>query len=214
MTYVIFENKEKQYQDWLRSNPDGYVLNTTKNISVEYMPLHCSACLKISKYMINMAKDAFTGQQYIKICSTNPEELFKWIRQKGGKGFTKLCSTCNPLVDKLYQLQIEFEEGVQESISLTSNERKKRLSSATKKPESIIVLTRIFKRNPDVVAEVLHRANGSCEKCGKNAPFNRASNGTPYLEVHHSIRLSDGGDDSVTNAVALCPNCHRKTHYG
>jgi 5-methylcytosine-specific restriction protein A len=26
--------------------------------------------------------------------------------------------------------------------------------------------------------------------------------------------LSDGGRDTVDNAVALCPNCHRECHHG
>jgi len=69
-------------------------------------------------------------------------------------------------------------------------------------------------RNPDVIAEVLERANGICEYCGNPAPFNRASDGTPYLEIHHKKPLSQGGDDSVENAVALCPNCHREDHFG
>ncbi|WP_415874108.1 HNH endonuclease [Domibacillus aminovorans] len=45
--------------------------------------------------------------------------------------------------------------------------------------------------------------------CGHEAPFLHASNGTPYLEVHHVIPLSKGGDDTVVNAQSLCPNCHR-----
>jgi 5-methylcytosine-specific restriction protein A len=32
--------------------------------------------------------------------------------------------------------------------------------------------------------------------------------------VHHRIPLAKGGEDSVDNAVAVCPNCHRKGHYG
>ena len=72
----------------------------------------------------------------------------------------------------------------------------------------------VFKRNPDVIAEVLERASGKCEYCNKPAPFKRASDGTPYLEVHHEIFLSQGGDDSVDNAVALCPNCHKEAHFG
>ncbi|TDA69847.1 HNH endonuclease signature motif containing protein, partial [Halomonas marinisediminis] len=36
---------------------------------------------------------------------------------------------------------------------------------------------------------------------------------TPFLEVHHLIRLKDGGPDTVENCAALCPNCHRKLHY-
>ena len=74
--------------------------------------------------------------------------------------------------------------------------------------------TSIFKRNPDVVADVLINANGFCQKCNKAAPFVKRKDGTPYLEVHHKLKLADGGDDTVENAIALCPNCHRKMHFG
>ncbi|MFM0350878.1 HNH endonuclease [Paraburkholderia sp. RL17-347-BIC-D] len=26
--------------------------------------------------------------------------------------------------------------------------------------------------------------------------------------------LAQGGPDTVANAIALCPNCHRERHYG
>ncbi|WP_409033890.1 HNH endonuclease [Pseudomonas sp. JUb42] len=26
--------------------------------------------------------------------------------------------------------------------------------------------------------------------------------------------IADGGLDTLENAVALCPNCHRASHYG
>jgi 5-methylcytosine-specific restriction protein A len=32
------------------------------------------------------------------------------------------------------------------------------------------------------------------------------------LEVHHIQWLSNDGDDTIDNIVALCPNCHRKMH--
>lgn len=81
----------------------------------------------------------------------------------------------------------------------------------------------VYPRNPDVVAEVLDRAKGFCECCKKPAPFNRKEKqnkdnpeykSEPYLEVHHKIFLSQGGGDTVENAEALCPNCHREKHYG
>lgn len=72
----------------------------------------------------------------------------------------------------------------------------------------------VFKRNPDVVAEVLIRAKGKCESCGKPAPFKRRKDDKPYLEVHHKVFLSNGGDDTVENAEALCPNCHKEKHFG
>ncbi|AWV01316.1 hypothetical protein DM992_11800 [Burkholderia sp. JP2-270] len=53
-----------------------------------------------------------------------------------------------------------------------------------------------------------------CGGCGKPAPFQRKSTGRPYLEVHHVLPLAQGGHDTVANAIALCPNCHREQHYG
>lgn len=69
-----------------------------------------------------------------------------------------------------------------------------------------------FVRDPQVVAWVLEVANGSCESCKSSAPFLK-EDATPYLEVHHIKWLSQGGSDTVSNAVALCPNCHRRLHY-
>lgn len=93
-------------------------------------------------------------------------------------------------------------------------QRLARLAVAQKKPTEILVLSSNFRRNPDVVAEVLERAAGKCEECFHAAPFIRKSDDTPYLEVHHRLPLAKGGEDTVENAIGLCPNCHRKGHFG
>lgn len=111
-------------------------------------------------------------------------------------------------VDRAFQLELA------ESLHLSAFDRKKRLQNAPKVPQSMQVLSRAFRRNPDVVAEVLVRANGICERCKSVAPFTRASDGSPYLEVHHRITLATGGEDTVENAIAICPNCHRYLHLG
>jgi 5-methylcytosine-specific restriction enzyme A len=56
------------------------------------------------------------------------------------------------------------------------------------------------------------RSLGICEGCGQPAPFLNAK-GEPFLEVHHVKHLVDGGTDRISNAVALCPNCHRRCHH-
>lgn len=66
-------------------------------------------------------------------------------------------------------------------------------------------------RNPWVSELAQRRANGYCQLCNKPAPFTKA-NGRPYLETHHIVWLSEGGEDTLANTVALCPNCHRKMH--
>ncbi|WP_409364452.1 HNH endonuclease [Burkholderia sp. Bp9090] len=42
--------------------------------------------------------------------------------------------------------------------------------------------------------------------------FSRAD-GFPFSRSHHLRKLVDGGSDTVTNAVAVCPNCHRRLHF-
>ena len=69
-----------------------------------------------------------------------------------------------------------------------------------------------YERDPKVVLWVLNNSNGICECCDKKAPFLNKE-GKPFLEVHHVKYLAFRGSDLITNAVALCPNCHRKIHY-
>ncbi len=66
-------------------------------------------------------------------------------------------------------------------------------------------------RDPFVSEHVKRRAKGLCDLCNMPAPF-KDKNNKPYLESHHVKWLADGGEDTIDNAVALCPNCHRKMH--
>lgn len=111
-------------------------------------------------------------------------------------------------------IDASLEGEIKKSLSDSATARTERLAYASKLPDTIQVISRAFRRNADVVAEVLLRANGICEECHSPAPFLRAADNTPYLEVHHRIMLSAGGQDTVANAVAVCPNCHRKLHFG
>ncbi|RQR71852.1 HNH endonuclease [Burkholderia sp. Bp9015] len=82
----------------------------------------------------------------------------------------------------------------------------------SKTPEKSTSTTSSFVRNLQVKAWVLERANGTCEACDQPAPFLGADD-FPFLEVHHLRKLADDGSDTVTNAVAVCPNCHRRLHF-
>lgn len=110
--------------------------------------------------------------------------------------------------------KLNFQIHISKSLLDDDAERHQRLINAPKFPEKNYRVVIDYNRNPDVVAETLKRANGMCEQCGENSPFIRKSDNTPYLEVHHIVPLSNGGEDSVANTKALCPNCHRKMHFG
>jgi 5-methylcytosine-specific restriction protein A len=79
------------------------------------------------------------------------------------------------------------------------------------KPGYSYTKTKVYQRSEYVIEAVLRRAKGVCELCQCNAPFIK-KDGTAYLEVHHIKQLAKGGSDRINNAVALCPNCHRKIH--
>jgi 5-methylcytosine-specific restriction protein A len=71
----------------------------------------------------------------------------------------------------------------------------------------------VWRRSNAVRRYVLVRADGRCEGCGIAAPFVRVD-GSPYLEPHHTRRLTDSGPDHPAHVIALCPTCHSRVHYG
>ncbi|RQS11413.1 HNH endonuclease [Burkholderia sp. Bp9002] len=111
-------------------------------------------------------------------------------------------------------VQDELTTKIEKSLELPDDELERRARQAPKKPARLSARTTVFDRDPNVIALVLRRAQGCCQECGDSAPFMRKKDGTPYLEVHHRVPLALGGDDSLENAIALCPNCHRRMHFG
>ncbi|MTV47714.1 HNH endonuclease [Heliobacillus mobilis] len=86
-----------------------------------------------------------------------------------------------------------------------------RAKSSSGKASKRTASTTVYERD-EFIAELAKRnARGICQLCDQSAPFVDKKN-KPYLEVHHIIWLSKGGNDSIENTVALCPNCHRKMH--
>jgi len=169
-------------------------LIAVRNMERLETPIHVSSFVKLSDGEPLKPRTTAGGWAYVK-------EIPQWVG-----------SIPNTVIgDELHQ---EMEKRVSTAIGRTKEARARRLESAPKMPEPIQIISKGFKRNPDVIAEVLLRANGRCENCGKEAPFKRAKDGTPYLEVHHKIMLSQGGEDTVENAIATCPNCHRMLHFG
>jgi 5-methylcytosine-specific restriction endonuclease McrA len=80
-----------------------------------------------------------------------------------------------------------------------------------KAPRKVETKTQSFKCDPRVRAYVRRAAHGRCELCKHRAPF-KTDKGIPFLEVHHVKPLAKRGSDRITNAVGVCPNCHRSLH--
>lgn len=110
---------------------------------------------------------------------------------------------------KLVTPVVAFEIAVREDL------KKKQLPvpRGNHDPKTVPSTITQYQRDASVKAWVLKQADGICESCSQPAPFS-GSDGFPYLEVHHVRQLAENGSDTIDNAVAVCPNCHRELHYG
>lgn len=138
---------------------------------------------------------------------------YKWIlygeaprESIWSEGITIASVVSGPLLD-IYDVGLESKI----SQALTS---KKSIDNINSTPLTTEITIDVTFHDPNIIASVLDRAKGHCELCQAKAPFLKKSDGTPYLEIHHNKSLCDGGSTSVENIIALCPNCHRKIHFG
>jgi len=69
-----------------------------------------------------------------------------------------------------------------------------------------------YTRSQKIRNAVIERANGRCEECGMLGFLK--PDGSRFLETHHIISLSEQGSDQMHNVIALCPNDHRRAHFG
>jgi hypothetical protein len=215
--------KEKADLKELYANRHGISVSRDKGNRVREETVY--SCTQIGKYLTShfegvRPNDLMMWVGYIDVQSDHSEQ---WIMrpeirlaiEKLGwfpmPAAPKMPGT--PVLKTMDEVLWELEVGTTASISGDRTARLKRLLDAPAKPQQLNVVATIFRRNPDVVAEALYRAAGNCECCAEPAPFLRASDKSPYLEVHHRVPLSRNGDDTLENAIAVCPNCHREQHY-
>jgi 5-methylcytosine-specific restriction enzyme A len=108
---------------------------------------------------------------------------------------------------------VQAKETAREKIAkkLSNEELAKRAKHASRKSKSRKVTTKTYERDAYVSEYAKRWANGICQLCEKPAPF-KNKQGEPHLHTHHIEWLSRGGEDSIYNTVAICPNCHDRMH--
>jgi len=207
----------KNYSDNMSSKGIDYDFpNTNRNGSHDQNEIQAlKNCFesKIPLFVISKASNQKLRNVHIGLVQTfdeiNAKAFIRFVAQD------KLFPTANETIkESQAEYKVTFENQVNESLDDSSENRQRRLASRSTKPKVVYRLVQDYRRDPDVVAEALYRAEGFCEKCKEKAPFIKRSNGEPYLEVHHIIPLSQGGLDSIENVISLCPNCHREIHFG
>ena len=191
MAYMDMQKKEMRNEHYIKKN---YYINLSERFgrtekAFEYRMQN------ISYVMSLMGRRWISGLKPAKNVGTNQIEIIERLISK--------------VEGKNYVGQAIFEALVRVYANKNSSIKPK----GEKSPSPITGQVTRYPRDPKVKAWVINEANGYCENCDSKAPF-YTFDGVPFLEVHHLKHLADGGSDTVTNTVALCPNCHREFHYG
>lgn len=88
------------------------------------------------------------------------------------------------------------------------------------RPEPIIVNNiKRYRRNLLEVRKAKKFASYICEYDNNHVTFLNNYDNKPYIEAHHLIPMATQGlfqynIDFADNIICLCPNCHRRIHYG
>jgi hypothetical protein len=95
---VEFNSDDEPYLAWLGAHPAGYVLNTERAHSPEYMVLHRANCPSISVLVPPARPGGFTERDYVKVCADSVADLSAWVRLHGrpSGSFSERCPRCNP----------------------------------------------------------------------------------------------------------------------
>jgi hypothetical protein len=87
---IIFSGDDVAYLAWVKSNPDGYVVNVDRaGILPQYPVVHRASHKAISSRLIGN----FTTRQYIKFCSKGIRELETYAARVYGRKL-KRCTQC------------------------------------------------------------------------------------------------------------------------
>jgi hypothetical protein len=88
--YTLIHDDDERYFNWLATNPRGFVVNSYLRPIPSYLVLHRSTCRHIQR-----RKGKRSTKDYIKICSTQVDELRNWARDDVN-GKLVACGSCHP----------------------------------------------------------------------------------------------------------------------
>jgi hypothetical protein len=89
---TTFVDDDEGYVRWTERFPHGYVINTTRTPSADYLVLHEASCLHITVPF--EAGNRWT-HEYIKICSLRRKDALAWAEKELGTTPVR-CGTCQP----------------------------------------------------------------------------------------------------------------------
>lgn len=216
MATFHWTNNDAGYEKWLSEHPDGFMANLNHEPHRRYFKIH-RATHNLPDRSTPDSVNPRTGNDYSKVTANELSELIAWAKEHIPSlvlGEGNYCKTCDPTESTSASSAPtadpkEYHDRADKILARGPVPRPKGIANPVAESAS----TKQFYRDPKVRAWVLQRAEHRCELCDAPAPF-LTDNEEPFLESHHLVLLADGGPDTPENTSALCPNCHRKLHYG
>jgi len=202
----VFDQDDKLYFIWIKDNPSGFVVNTERRPNSRYFMLHKSYCQHISSYE-GISDGAYTGRQYIKVCSNDISELKIWFSSHKPNFVDnfKECRTCNSMNIPSTIKDINLYPD-------TINDTGDILYEGAK----MKITVNSFERNEAARKKCLMIYGYSCSICKIDFEKTYGNIGKEFIHVHHLREISDIGKEYVINPqydlIPICPNCHSMIH--
>ena len=220
----IFDNHGIKTVTKTDKNKSAYVTNAKQNAAIRAAGIKPSTKRPAKQFEISVLGESATSVQASYYNSERSDEANRAPEPRIGRDFISHWLKTGDQVlignigTKLFALKLtlppdEFKlvDGIARSNPEAIFDKAKR---AKGKPKITSVTRNDFVRDQFVVRAALLRSSGKCEMPDCKTILFFKEEGVPYLEVHHITPLSEDGEDTLDNAAALCPNCHREQHHG
>ena len=86
---TMFDHDDGRYVPWTREWPRGFVLNTYRAPTPDYLVLHRAFCRTITQ--LDEDAQTWTSGDFVKVCSTSRELVTQWARRSAGSTPTAEC---------------------------------------------------------------------------------------------------------------------------
>jgi putative restriction endonuclease len=102
MSYTIFDSSDVPYLEWLRTHPEGYVLNTRRGKGAHFAMVHLANCSHIAS-TAGISDDGYTMRDDIKVCALEVEELITFVKEhkSWSRGVLDSCRTCRATLEPI-----------------------------------------------------------------------------------------------------------------
>ncbi len=201
--YQVFDSEDAPFFKWMEKNPEGYVLNTKNFEKTSYAYFHKSNCGHIGGPIEGNKSDPYTSKDYIKVCSTNPQELLYWLKNNRENAIEHIanCKDCEPNID-LNSIESIFPS-------------EKHIPYHTEGAKNKVTINS-YERNAKARKKCLKHFGYSCAVCGMNFKDQYKGIEANPIHVHHLNPISESNGERKINPtedlIPVCPNCHAVIH--